>query len=73
MAHPDQGPITAPVAGVAEPHQSAVMAVLRAALQGVFSDAEADLLIERIRARATLSPWPIEDDVDRPDSPNGTA
>jgi hypothetical protein len=61
MAHPDQSPITAPVAGIAEPHQSAVTAVLRASLEGVFSPAEAALLIERIRARAIPSPSPIND------------
>lgn len=66
MAHPDQSPITAPVAGIAEPHQSAVTAVLHAALQGVFSAAEADLLIERIRARATPSPSPINDGLHPP-------
>jgi hypothetical protein len=62
MAHLDQSPIAAPVAGIAEPHQSAVMAVLRAARQGVFSATEADLLIERIRACATPPPSPIKDD-----------
>lgn len=61
MAHSDQSPITAPVAGIAEPHQSAVTAVLHAALQGVFSAAEAALLIERIRARAIPSPSPSND------------
>lgn len=61
MARADQSPITAPVAGIAEPHQSAVTAVLRAALQGVLSAAEADLLIGRIRACATPSPVPIKD------------
>jgi hypothetical protein len=72
MAHPDQSPITAPVAGIAEPHQSAVTAVLRAAVQGVFSADEADLLVERIRARATPSVSPIEDGPPAPDSPKGT-
>jgi hypothetical protein len=66
MAHPDQSPYAAPVAGIAEPHQSAVTAVLRAALQGVFSAAEAALLIERIRARAILPPSPINDGLDPP-------
>lgn len=64
MAHPDQNPVTAPVAGIAEPHLSAVTAVLRAALQGVLSAAEADLLIEQIRARADGPP--------PSDSPNRT-
>jgi hypothetical protein len=72
MAHPDQGPNAAPVAGIAEPHQSAVTAVLRAALQGVFSAAEAALLIARIRARAIPSPSPVDDVLPLSDSPNRT-
>jgi hypothetical protein len=71
MAYPDESPITVPVADVAEPHQSAVTAILRAALQGVFSADEADLLIERIRERATPSASPITDGLP-PLSPNGT-
>jgi hypothetical protein len=64
---------TAPVAGVAEPQQSTVTAVLRAALQGVFGEAEADRLIERIRARAIPSPSPIKDGFHPLDSPNRTS
>lgn len=68
MTHPDQSLFTAPIAGIAEPHQSAVTAVLRAARQGVFSAAEADLLIERIRARTTISDQSIKDGLGlRPD------
>ena len=67
MAHSEQSPHIAPFAGIAEPHQSAVVAILRAASQGVYSDEEAGMLIERIRASATtsnrftegvLDPWP---------------
>jgi len=72
MAHPDQSPNAAPVAGIAEPHRSAVSAVLRAVLQGVFSAAEADLLIERIRACATPSPSAITDGLYTLNSPNRT-
>jgi hypothetical protein len=72
MADPGQTPHTTPVAGIAEPHQSAVTAILCAALQGVFSAAEADLLIERIRARATPSASPITDGLDALNSPNRT-
>lgn len=72
MAYPDQSPITAPVAGIAEPHQSAVAAVLRAAVQGVLSADEADLSIERIRACATPSVSPIDDGLAVPDGPNRT-
>lgn len=60
MAHPYQSPHAAPVTEIAEPHQSAVTAILLAALQGVFSAAEADLLIERIRAHSIPSPSPIK-------------
>jgi hypothetical protein len=69
MAHPDQSPNAAPAVGVAEAHQTAV---LRAALQGVFSPAEAALLIARIRARALPSPSPIDDVLPLSDSPNRT-
>jgi hypothetical protein len=72
MAHPDQSPSAAPVAGIAEPHQSAVTAILRAAMQGVFSAAETVLLIERIRARAIPSSSPVGGDFPPPDSPNRT-
>jgi hypothetical protein len=61
MAHPDQSPHAVPFTGIAEPHQSAVSAILRAALAGAFSAEEAELLIERIRARDTASPSSIED------------
>jgi len=72
MAHPDQNPHAAPITEIAEPHQSAVTAVLLAALQGVFSAAEADLLIERIRARAIPSPSPIRDSLPSLNGPNRT-
>jgi hypothetical protein len=55
MAHLDQGPIAAPVAGVAEPPERGHSGSA-CCLQGVFSAAEADLLIARIRALATSSP-----------------
>ena len=68
MAHADQSPHPVPVAGIAEPHQSAVTAILRAALQGVYSDEEAGMLIERIRASATTPDRFTEDGLGlRPD------
>nr|WP_157528981.1 hypothetical protein [Kibdelosporangium sp. MJ126-NF4]CEL21059.1 hypothetical protein [Kibdelosporangium sp. MJ126-NF4]CTQ95427.1 hypothetical protein [Kibdelosporangium sp. MJ126-NF4] len=36
--------------GVAEAHQSCVACILRAARHGLFTEAEADLLIDRVRA-----------------------
>ncbi|SDI17316.1 hypothetical protein SAMN05192558_101302 [Actinokineospora alba] len=52
------------VAGIAEPHQSTVAAILRAAGLGLFTAAEADLLIDRVRGRAS--------DVVLPRRPNRT-
>jgi hypothetical protein len=56
MAHTDPIPTTAPVAGIAEPHQSTVAAILRAAEMGVFTSAQAELLIDRVRALLTAPP-----------------
>ncbi|WP_434446797.1 hypothetical protein [Lentzea sp. E54] len=67
MAHFDQLPAVAPVAGIAEPHQSTVAAIRRAAGLGLFSAAEAELMIDRIRALTTGSPVEAV-----PTSPNGT-
>lgn len=67
MAHLHQLPATPPVAGIAEPHQSTVAAIQRAVGLGLFSAAEAELMISRIRAlttRDTPEVFPI--------SPNGT-
>lgn len=52
MAHSD------PTAGIAEPHQSTVATILRAVGQGLFTAAEADTLIERIRAHVIAVPVP---------------
>lgn len=52
MAHID------PIAGIAEPHQSTVATILRAVGQGLFTMAEADMLIERIRAHMIAVPVP---------------
>lgn len=56
MAHIDPTPSTAPVTGVAEPHQSTVAAILRAVEQGLFTAAQADMLIDRVRAHVTALP-----------------
>ena len=51
MTHPDLIPD-----GVAEPHQSTVAAILRATRQGLFTAAEAGLLIDRVRAHVSTFP-----------------
>ncbi|WP_156094080.1 hypothetical protein [Lentzea aerocolonigenes] len=66
MAHLDQPSVPAPVAGIAEPHQSTVAAVLSAAGLGLFSAAEAELAIDRIRALAARYPAEV-----LPTSPDG--
>lgn len=38
---------------IVQPHRSAVMAILRSVQQGLFTAAEAELMIGRIRALAT--------------------
>jgi hypothetical protein len=45
-----------PILGIAVPHQSTVDGILRAVRQGVFTAAEADVLIGRIRVHASASP-----------------
>jgi hypothetical protein len=56
MAHLDLIPPAAPIVGIAEPHRSAVAAILLAAQQGLFTAAEADLLIDRVRTHVTTFP-----------------
>jgi hypothetical protein len=58
MAHPDLVLTTAQVAGIAEPHRSTVAAILRATEQGLFSAAEAQLMIDRVRTQGVTSPLP---------------
>ncbi|WP_143467060.1 hypothetical protein [Lentzea kentuckyensis] len=67
MARLDQLPATAAVAGIAEPHQSTVASIQHAAGLGLFSAAEADLMIDRIRALTTRDSAQA-----LPESPNGT-
>lgn len=47
---------TDPVLGIAEPHQSTVDGILRSVEQGLFTVAEADMLIGRIRAHMSALP-----------------
>ena len=56
MARIDPVPIPAPVAGVAGPHQSTVTTILRAVELGLFTAAQADMLIDRVRAHLTALP-----------------
>ena len=58
-----------PVLGIAVPHQSTVDGILRAVRQGVFTAAEADLLIDRIRLHASAPP--VESPVSGEDSAPG--
>lgn len=53
MAQLDQLPATTTLVGIAEPHQSTVASILGAVALGLFSAAEAELMIDRIRALAT--------------------
>ena len=56
MAHPDPILGTAPVARIAGPHQSTVATILRAVELGLFTAAQADLMIDRVRAHLTALP-----------------
>lgn len=57
MAHLDLSPATVPLA---DPHQSTVSAIQRGVRLGLFTAAEADLMIDRVRARVTRSPFLLE-------------
>lgn len=61
MAQDDLLPDAVPDAGIAEPQQSAVTAIRRAAQQGWLTAAHAGLLIDRVHAHAAAPPLPIED------------
>jgi hypothetical protein len=56
MAHIDLILPVASVEGIAEPHQSTVAAILGAARQGLFTELEAELLIDRVRTHVTTFP-----------------
>jgi hypothetical protein len=56
MAHSDPIPSAAPLAGIAEPHHSTVAAILRAVGRGLFTTAEAETLIDRLRVHLTAMP-----------------
>jgi len=53
-------PATA-VLGIAEPHQSTVAAILRAAGEGLFTTAEAELMIGRLRTVTTDAADPAQE------------
>lgn len=50
----------APVLGIAEPHQSTVAAILRSAGHGLFTAAEAESMISRLRTLVPAPPLSIE-------------
>jgi hypothetical protein len=54
MADPIPSTVTVP--GVAEPHQSTVATILRAAETGHFTAAQAEVMIDRVRAHLTAPP-----------------
>ncbi len=56
MAHIDPSLSATPVAGIAEPHQSTVATILRAVELGLFTVAQAELMIDRVRAHLTALP-----------------
>jgi hypothetical protein len=56
MAHIDPILSTTPVARIAGPHQSTVATILRAAELGLFTAAQAELMIDRVRAHLTALP-----------------
>lgn len=56
MAHIDPLLSTASVSRIAGPHQSTVATILRAVERGLFTSAQAELMIDRIRAHLTTPP-----------------
>lgn len=56
MTRIDPLPGTAPAARIAGPHQSTVATILRAVELGLFTTAQADMLIGRVRAHLTVLP-----------------
>jgi len=56
MAHIDPILSTTPVARIAGPHQSTVTTILRAVELGLFTAAQAELMIDRVRAHLTALP-----------------
>jgi hypothetical protein len=61
MTHLDFTAHTAPDARIGELRQSTVAAILRAAQLGLFTEAEANSLINRVRTHVTTSPLPSRD------------
>ena len=59
MARNDPILSNAPVAGIAEPHQSTVTGILHAVGQDLFTAAEAAMLIDRVRAHVTAVPTTV--------------
>jgi hypothetical protein len=57
MAQIDPIPKTTTFERIAEPHQSTVAAIVRAVERGLFTTAQAQIMIDRVRAH--LTPRPI--------------
>lgn len=55
MAQIDPIPNTATFERIAEPHQSTVAAIVRAAERGLFTAAQAQIMIDRVRAHLTVA------------------
>ena len=56
MAHIDPIPNTTSIERIAEPHQSTVAAIVRAAELGLFTGAQAQIMIDRVRAHLIALP-----------------
>ncbi|MBB4908771.1 hypothetical protein [Actinophytocola algeriensis] len=56
MAHIEPIPNTASAEQIAEPHQSTVAAIVRAVELGLFTAAQAQLMIDRVRAHLIALP-----------------
>lgn len=56
MAHTDPVPDTASIERIAEPHQSTVTAIVRAAELGLFTAVQAQRMIDRVRAHLIALP-----------------
>jgi hypothetical protein len=70
MARIDPILSTGPVEGIAGPHQSTVATIRRGVELGLFTAAEADMMIDRVRAHLTALPitLPITQSVAVPSS-----
>jgi hypothetical protein len=73
MTHIDPAPNTASIERIAEPHESTVAAIVRAAEVGLFTAAQAQRMIDRVRAHLTALPITGPAVSPRPNGPDGTS